>query len=540
MKLSQYLPETPALMKNLASLDQQIGMMSLAKANNSTAQVGQAPTIGLDNIVTTWVRHQQAYRRQLVQDLQTIHLSQEEVRGPINHVTGEVFRRGIVWKALKENPDESQKDRFIEFMRSANIFNQSLEDVLRVFHQDVNIIDDGFIYLAKEYYSDGENLTSRVTEIRRMNPAIFEFDLDDAGIPMNSHYLCPIHRNKVETDPGPCEVQDQHGECPRQKIPAMYKMWYNNRHLFFFDDEIIHLSKFYPGETYGWPALMTVFEKVLTLIGMDKNLYRYFYERRMPASMLMVTTDDAEGLKREREHIAAQTRVDPNYIPIVAVSARQGTRGRIDMVRLFHTLQEMDYLPVREEIRERISAMWGVTPAWQGAPEAFGGLSTQTQQLVVMSRVVEGDQRMFHDKVFPKFMKAFGITDWELMLEQPEEKSEATRLSFVLQRAQAARAMADMGYDIELKGDNLALEDVEFMVSGTAVILEMQKEQQALELEQMQQQVEMQEQQSEMPPEEGEEGEEGEGEEVEGAEDMEGGEEPDEIEGEDANAEAIN
>jgi hypothetical protein len=184
--------------------------------------------------------------------------------------------------------------------------------------------------------------------------------------------------------------------------------------------------------------------------------------------------------------------------------------------------------------------MWGVTPAWQGAPEAFGGLSTQTQQLVVMSRVVEGDQRMFHDKVFPKFMKAFGITDWELMLEQPEEKSEATRLSFVLQRAQAARAMADMGYDIELKGDNLALEDVEFMVSGTAVILEMQKEQQALELEQMQQQIEMQEQQSEMPPEEGEEGEEGEGEEVEGAEDMEGGEEPDEIEGEDANAEAIN
>ena len=530
MKLSNYLPETPAIMKQLSALDQQIGLMSLSKATNR-GQVGQAPTIGLDNIVTTWVRHQQAYRRQLVQDLQTIHLSQEEVRGPINHVTGEVFRRGIVWKPKKENPDESQKERFEEFMKSANIFNQSLEDVLRIFHQDVNIIDDGFIYLVKEYYSDGKNLTSRVKEIRRMNPAVFEFYLDDAGIPMNSHFLCPIHRNKVETDPGPCEVQDSHGECPRMKIPAMYKMWYNNRHLYFFDDEIIHLSKFYPGETYGWPALMTVFEKVLTLIGMDKNLYRYFYERRMPASMLMVTTDDAEGLKREREHIAAQTRVDPNYIPIVAVSARQGTRGRIDMVRLFHTLQEMDYLPVREEIRERISAMWGVTPAWQGAPEAFGGLSTQTQQLVVMSRVVEGDQRLFHDKVFPKLMDAFGITDWELMLEQPEEKSEATRLSFVLQRAQAARALADMGYDIKLKGDNLALEDVEFEVSGTAVMLEMQKEQQALELEQMQQQIEMQEQQAQMAPEEGEE--------AEGAEDMAGAEEPDEIQVDDGGVEAI-
>jgi len=541
LKLHNYLPETPRLMQSMMELDKQVNMMTLMKAPRGGGQVGQAPTIGLDNIVTTWVRHQQAYRRQLVQDLQTIHLSQEEVRGPINHVTGEVFRRGIAWEAKVENPDESQKERFMEFMKSANLFNQSLEDVLRVFHQDVNIIDDGFLYMVKEYYSNGDSLTSRVKEIRRMNPAVFEFDLDDAGIPMNSHYLCPIHRGQVETDPGLCGTEDSHGKCPRQKIPAMYKMWYNNKHLYFFDDEVIHLSKFYPGETYGWPALMTVFEKVLTLIGMDKNLYRYFYERRMPASMLMVTTDDAEGLKREREHIAAQTRVDPNYIPIVAVSARQGTRGRVDMVRLFHTLQEMDYLPVREEIRERISAMWGVTPAWQGAPEAFGGLSTQTQQLVVMSRVVEGDQRLFHDKVFPKLMDAFGITDWDLKLEQPEEKSEATRLSFVLQRSQAAAAVAQMGFTVELKGDNLNLEDVDFMVSGEPVILQMQQEQQALQIEQMQQQMEMQEEQSEQMEQGAEGGEEG-GEDVgdddAGGGGLEGGE-PEEAPAEGEGAEPI-
>ena len=136
---------------------------------------------------------------------------------------------------------------------------------------------------------------------------------------------------------------------------------------------------------------------------MDKNLYRYFFERKMPASMLMVTTDDAESLRKEREHITAQTRLDPNYIPMVAVSSRN-QRGRVDLVRLFHTLQEMDYLAVKVEIRERVGAVWGVTPAWQGAPEAFGGLSTQTQQLVVMSRVVESDQRLFHEKVFPKIL----------------------------------------------------------------------------------------------------------------------------------------
>ena len=33
---------------------------------------------------------------------------------------------------------------------------------------------------------------------------------------------------------------------------------------------------------------------------MDRNLYRYFFERKMPASMVMVTTDDPESLKREQ------------------------------------------------------------------------------------------------------------------------------------------------------------------------------------------------------------------------------------------------
>ena len=238
---------------------------------------------------------------------------------------------------------------------------------------------------------------------------------------------------------------------------------------------------------------------------MDKNLYRYFFERKMPASMLMVTTDDPESLRRERAHIAAQTRVDPNYIPMVAVSARS-QRGRVDLVRLFHTLQEMDYLPVREEIRERIASMWGVTPAWQGAPEAFGGLSTQTQQLVVMSRVVEADQRMFQEKVFPRLLDAFGITDWELDLPNPEEKAEATKLSFIQQRAQIVTAFAGLGFTISLKEEGVSIEDAEFMITGEMVpSAEMAGEAQAMEVAQQEQQFQMQQMQMEQGA--GEEGE---------------------------------
>jgi len=491
MRLSEYLPEVPKLAQTVINLNEQISFLDLMKSNGET---GRAPTIGLDHVVNTWVRHQMAYRQQLVMDLQMLAYSIEEVRSPINHITSEVFRRGLEWVPLVENPDKEQQARLVNFMDDCNIFDQSLEEVLRQFHFDLNAIDDAFLYLAKEYKKlDDGTMRSKVNEIRRLNPALVEFDLDAAGLPKNAHFLCPIHRDNVKEDPGECDEKD----CDIKLQPVMYKYYHRNQHLFLLDSEIIHLSKFSPSETYGWSPILTIFEKALTLIGMDKNLYRYFFERKMPASMMMVFTDDPESLRRERQQIAAQTRLDPNYIPMIAVSSRNN-RGRVDMVRLFHTLNEMDYLPVRNEIRERIAAMWGVTPAWQGAPEAFGGLSTQTQQLVVMSRVVEGDQRLFHEKVLPQILEAFGITDWGLKLPNPEEKAEATRISFSQQKAQIANQFIALGFEVRLKDDGVPVEDAEFMIFGKAVnMMEKQGEQMDMAIDQQKQQMEMMEQQQE-------------------------------------------
>jgi len=491
MKLSEYLPQVPKMTQQMADLNKQISLLDVMKASGDT---NAAPTIGLDHVVNTWIRHQMAYRQQLVQDLQTIAMSVEEIRGPLSHITGEVFRRGLEFVPTVENPDPKQKEKLKNWTADCNVFDQSIEEVLRQFHFDVNSLDDGFLYLAKEYTDVGEGkVTAKMQEIRRLNPALMEFDLDTAGLPKNSHFLCPLHRENVQEASGQCK-QDN---CDIEMHPAMYKYYHRNKHMYFTDSEIIHLSKFSPSETYGWSPLLTIFEKALTLVGMDKNLYRYFFERKMPAAMLMVTTDDPESLRREREHIAAQTRIDPNYIPMVAVSARN-QRGRVDLVRLFHTLQEMDYLPVRDEIRERVAAMWGVTPAWQGAPEAFGGLSSQTQQLVVMSRVVEGDQRLFHEKIFPQLLKAFGITDYEIRLPQPEEKAENTRLSFAQQKIQIVSQFAQLGFDVRLKEQDTPIWEADFIVSGEYVpTAKLSAEQLAIGIEQQKQQMEMEQQMQE-------------------------------------------
>ena len=194
-KLSEFLPDVPEVAKTIASLNEQINMLQLSKAAGDT---GQAPTIGLDHVVNTWVRHQMAYRQQLVMDLQTITYSVQEIRGPLTHITGEVFRRGMKIKPKVKDPDKSQLVRFSKFLTDSNVFDQSLEEVLRQFHYDLNSIDDAFLYLAKEYEElPNGKLGAKVKEIRRLNPALVEFDLDAAGLPKNAHFICPIDRTDV-------------------------------------------------------------------------------------------------------------------------------------------------------------------------------------------------------------------------------------------------------------------------------------------------------------------------------------------------------
>ena len=502
MKIKQYLPEIQGIIKQHDDLSSLMNDMSLMK---SAGETYRSPSLGLDVLYGAWVSQQMAYRQQLITQIMEFARNVEEVRGPIEHIIGEVFRRGIHWKpkfgskcekclveypeeveecekCLKDSkgkdkgelhpPDESQKKGFEPFFDDCNIWDNSFQEVLKAVWFDVNSVDDLFLHIVKEYYLKEDNTVwSKPIELRRLNPALVEWDLDMSGLPKNAHFVCYIHRDTAISN-----APDKCPECDLDMVPAMYKYYYQGKIIYFLDSEVIHTSKFYPTETMGYSPILTLMHKILTIKGMDLNLYRYFYERKMPSAMVMVFTDDAEALRREREHIAAKMRNDPNYIPMVAVSTKN-SRGRVDMIRLFHTLQEMEYLPVREEIRERIGALWGVTPAWQGAPDAFGGLSSQTQQLTVMSRVVESDQRILHEKIFPQILEAFGITDWLLELPQPEEKAEATRISFAQQRISAANMLVQMGFDVKIKATEVGIDDIDFSVSGKAINIQQQQEQ---------------------------------------------------------------
>ncbi|KKL81546.1 hypothetical protein LCGC14_1993730, partial [marine sediment metagenome] len=184
--------------------------------------------IGINDYGFKGKRQYIADRRYLL-DLYVVAYNNADVRTAITHQRNEIFRRGFDWiqswdykcpvddeeftaiDARKldykhkhkvevkgevrevevdlEQPDEGQKVEFDKFIESCNYFGQSLETILRECWDDINVCDDAFIFVSKEYTAEqqldeddqpnGEwEITGQPKFIFRLDPVLVEFDLD--------------------------------------------------------------------------------------------------------------------------------------------------------------------------------------------------------------------------------------------------------------------------------------------------------------------------------------------------------------------------
>ena len=334
-------------------------------------------------------------------------------------------------------------------LNQENSMEQSFMNVLQEIEHDLNVVDDAFLILVKEYFVDEETseiMFYRVKEIIRGDPIFMRIVSDKRGVRGGRYKVCPIHRDQVSY-PGqddPCQV------CGSKMEDAHYvNMAGSGKTQYYLKGEVLHVSKYNPSKLYGKSPVNTMWRQAMTLTAMDNYMYTAYQKRRIPKGIISVTTDNLESMKSFWKAVDEKMERDPHYVPKVGIESATG-RGGVNWVKFMDTMEEMQYISVRDEIRNRIAAYYGVSAVFMIDNGKSGGLNNEGMQILVTNRAVEFGQKVYTEVLFPRMLRQMDVHDWRLTLYPNEEEDEITRLRRDEMEANLAQRMMMLGYKPEL------------------------------------------------------------------------------------------
>lgn len=409
------------------------------------------------------------------------------LRTVLSTLQQEIFRRGYYWEKkfqkkcsscdaefqhdvdeCKEcgdinlaEPDPNQLVYPRWLIEQRNSMEQTFMDVLREIEYDLNITDDAFLILIKEYYMDPETnelAFYRIKEMVRGDPIFMRIIADKRGVRGGRFRVCPIHRNEVKS------YSEDNKSCPTCGTEMLDVHHVNTagsgKTQYYVEGEVIHVSKYRTSKLYGRSPVSTLWRQAMTLTAMDNYMYTAYSKRRIPRGILSVTTDNLESMKSFFKATDEKLERDPHYIPKIGIESSTG-KGGINWVKLMDSLEEMQYIPARDEMRQRIAAFYGVSNVFMMDTGKSGGLNNEGMQILVTNRAVEFGHKVYTDHLFPRIMEEMDVTDWKLTLYPNEEEDEVTRLRRDEMEVNIAQRMMMMGYKPTLSED--ANRDIRFI-----------------------------------------------------------------------------
>ena len=403
------------------------------------------------------------------------HVAQSSVivRTCTTQLKNEVFRRGYHWEekfALKcqdcgnqhkepvkqcsecgstnlKKPDKKQLKYAHKFLDGyVNSSGQMFIDVLKEIEDDLNIMDDAYIILVKEYYLDnaGKIRMHKVKEIYRGDPVTMHIYSDENGDKGNSGFTCIKHRDQITEDPvGQCEV------CGDMMYPVHYVNRVNGKEQYYLEGEVLHFSKYNPSRLYGLSPVLTLWNHITTLLAMENYVNSSYSKSRMPRGLLAVQTRNIDSMKSFWRGVKEKMEQDPHFIPVMGIEAENG-KGSIEWIKFMDSLKEMDYVSVKDDLRDRISAFYGVSKIFMSDNSASGGLNNEGMQILVTNRAVEMAQTLYNEYVLPFLTKEFGITDWQLKLPPSEEEDAIAKLRKREIEVNIAASIKNLGFEVDM------------------------------------------------------------------------------------------
>ena len=397
------------------------------------------------------------------------------VRTCITQLKQEVFRRGYVWEKAYEarcnncgkehqrpvqecsrcesmdlkTPDIKQLEYAEKFLEGyVNSSEQLFIDVLKELEDDLNIMDDAYIVFVKEYYIDGNGKIRmhRIKEIFRGDPVTMHIYADEEGVRGTKGFTCIHHREFMSSEAHEsCEV------CGDSLYPVHYVNRAKGNDQYFIKGEVLHFSKYSPSRLYGLSPIMTLYNHIMTLIAMENYVNASYTKSRMPRGMLAVQTRNMESMMSFWRGVKERMEQDPHYIPVMGIEAEG--KGSIEWIKFMDSLKEMEYVAVKDDLRDRISAFFGVSKIFMADSTASGGLNNEGMQILVTNRAVQMAQNVYNEYVFPFLTTQFGITDWDLKLPPSEEEDEIAKLRQREIQVNIAASTKNLGFEVDMDED---------------------------------------------------------------------------------------
>ena len=396
------------------------------------------------------------------------------LRTCITQLKNEVFRRGYEWQQAfsvkcqdckKEHnntvdeckgcgstnlkkPDPQQKEYADSFLHCEYVNNaeQMFIDVLKELEDDLNIMDDAYIVMVKEYFIDGNgNIRAhKIKEMYRADPVTMAIFCDEDGDRGEGAYTCIYHRDLMFT-----EAHERCSVCNGETYPVYYINRGHGYEQYFIKGEVLHFSKYSPSRLYGTSPIITMWNHLTTLIAMENYINQAYTKSRMPKGLLAVQTRNIESMRTFWRGVKEKMEQDAHFIPVMGIEAENG-KGSVEWIKFMDSLKEMDYIAVKEDLRDRVAAFYGVSKIFMADNSTSGGLNNEGMQILVTNRAVEMAQNVWNKYVFPFIVKQFGITDWELVLPPSEEEDEIAKLRKREIEVNIAGQIKNLGFEVDM------------------------------------------------------------------------------------------
>ena len=354
--------------------------------------------------------------------------------------------------------------------RKQNNNNQTFNHISKQIERDLDISDMAFVLLLKRYKKKSDKTFRRsvLDEIMRVNPSqvyiIADYDgrlgFDDQG---NEIFFCPEHRQngrvmRAKSPMGDILDSDSVPTCSICKFECLkavievnssYQTTVPNPKVILYgmNEVIMCNGKYWPDLLYGYSPIYTVWSKAMALSHMDEYIRKYFDKMRPPKGLLVIGSRNYQSLQKAFDDMKTRMKEDPYALNPLMVETERGGRNMVQYVDLTGSLQDLQFIDIRDEFRRSIGAMYGVLPFFSG--DIPTGWNNEGMEAMVTNRAVQAGQKVLLENIYDPLVRMLGVYDWIFQLKTGEEMDELRDEQLEAQKIANATSMKGMGFRVE-------------------------------------------------------------------------------------------